>query len=232
MAIAGATRAITMETTDEFMDDFDDTGLELGQIEGQTQSTGNTTGETSQPQEVTKEGMDYEFPGWDVVERVGEPITLDTFGREDALLSISWRDHLAERHVVQFGPDSRRQTYAFFPTNRFQKRNWFRWWDGNKLTVTDLGDACEWAVVEFALKGGDIHPDPYITMEVQCIAWQPHEDTEGDTLHSKCITGLSSLETHAKPKYCGNAMRSGITRAEDILRYGKQVQGGRFDPEW
>ena len=30
MAIAGATRAITMETTDEFMDDFDDTGLELG----------------------------------------------------------------------------------------------------------------------------------------------------------------------------------------------------------
>ena len=49
--------------------------------------------------EARQYGVDYEFPGWDVVEKVGEPVIVDTLGTAGtASLSISWRDGFYEKH--------------------------------------------------------------------------------------------------------------------------------------
>ena len=49
--------------------------------------------------EAKQYGVDYEFPGWDVVEKVGEPVIVDTLGTAGtASLSISWRDGFMEKH--------------------------------------------------------------------------------------------------------------------------------------
>ena len=84
--------------------------------------------------------MDYEFPGWDVVEGAEEHRTLEARGSD---LSVSWRDFFGEAHVIQFEADSRAPTYAFFPTGAHGRRQGrFTWYDGENWTDEAVGAGC------------------------------------------------------------------------------------------
>ena len=149
------------------METIDDTGLELSELGIETTSL-----DSSEPGEIRRSGPVYDFPGWEVVEKTGEPFTLDTSGREGADFSISWFDGLAERHSVQFVGENIPQTYAFFPpTTNEEGQRLFKWFDGETWTETVVADDCGWLVVEFRARSGEFFPDPYVKMDVQCVAW-------------------------------------------------------------
>ena len=187
MAIAGAANAVRIATTDDNMETIDDTGLELSELGIETtddnmetiDDTGlaelgieTTSLDSSEPGEIRRSGPVYDFPGWDVVEKTGEPFTLDTSGREGADFSISWFDGLAERHSVQFVGEDIPQTYAFFPPTATEEgQKVFKWFDGETWTETVVADDCGWLVVEFRARSGEFYPDPYVKMDVQCVAW-------------------------------------------------------------
>ena len=90
-----------------------------------------------------------------------------------------------------------------------------------------MADDCKWVVVEFLRRSGEFYPDPYIKMDVECIAWRAHDDQ--DALLARCGEGLRRTGDSMTSTWCRRAAASGITRAEDILRYGKQVYGGRLE---
>ena len=105
-----------------------------------------------------------------------------------------------------------------------EKKAEFKWSDGETWTTTVIGGKkeCQWVIVEFLLKSGELYPDPYIKMEFECVAWK--EEYKTTNLIGDCNNGLRRLDPNSqKTDYCHWAVWSGITRLEDIIKYGEVV---------
>ena len=87
-----------------------------------------------------------------------------------------------------------------------------------------MADDCKWVLVEFLRRSGEFYPAPYIKMDVECVAWKAHDDQDATPpLIARCDTHLRHTGDGMRATYCRRAAASGITRAEDMFRYGKQV---------
>ena len=59
-------------------------------------------------------------------------------------------------------------------------------------------------------------------MDVQCITWKAHPDQlTAPPLRVKCGDALANVTDGVKLQYCDRAIDSGVTRAEDLIRYGE-----------
>ena len=108
-----------------------------------------------------------------------------------------------------------------------KKEDMFVWFDGAKTIqtkFTDVDDKCNWVIVEFIHKSEEIHSDPHIQMEMQCVAWKPHADQEETpSLLDRCREGLMNHGDNGTNFWCQKALGTGISRYEDLIRYGESV---------
>ena len=104
------------------------------------------------------------------------------------------------------------------------KKHHWTWSDGETWTKTVFENGCKWVIVEFALKSGEIYPDPHLKMEARCVYWKTLEDWEDKPVRKeKCKKALRNSGDGAKDNFCQQAVDCVVKRIEDIVKYGETV---------